>query len=344
MTAVRSPIIRLFGGLLVLSGVAAGLVGPVGSAAVAAAPCGSYGAYSTSGGVATCTYLNIREDTFAVPSGVTSVHVASAGSSGQSAGNTYFGAPGSSGGAGAEVSGDVPVSPLTTAYVEVGVGGGAAAGDYGNGGIGGAGGGLSGVYTCAGVGTNASCALVVAGGGGGGGSGVAGGPGGAAGIGVTPCSSGANGSDSGPPFIGGGGGGGACNAADETGGGGGGGSQNGTPGTAGAGGNGGTGYGADSGAGGGGGYFGGGGGGGGPYGNEGGAGGGGGGSSFATPSAANVSMTANPTSAPSVTISWLALPTRADQCKNGGWQTFGIFKNQGDCVSYVTTGGQNPAG
>lgn len=35
-------------------------------------------------------------------------------------------------------------------------------------------------------------------------------------------------------------------------------------------------------------------------------------------------------------------PTSTDQCKNGGWQVFGIFKNQGDCVSYVATGGKNP--
>jgi hypothetical protein len=37
-------------------------------------------------------------------------------------------------------------------------------------------------------------------------------------------------------------------------------------------------------------------------------------------------------------------PTTKDQCKNGGWQTFnGIytFKNQGDCVSFVATGGKN---
>jgi len=26
------------------------------------------------------------------------------------------------------------------------------------------------------------------------------------------------------------------------------------------------------------------------------------------------------------------LPTSKDQCKNGGWRNFGIFKNQGDCV------------
>lgn len=37
-------------------------------------------------------------------------------------------------------------------------------------------------------------------------------------------------------------------------------------------------------------------------------------------------------------------PTSADQCKNGGWQVFGIFKNQGDCVSYVASGGKNPPG
>jgi hypothetical protein len=34
-----------------------------------------------------------------------------------------------------------------------------------------------------------------------------------------------------------------------------------------------------------------------------------------------------------------------DDCKSGGWQEFGVFKNQGDCVSYVATGGRNqPAG
>jgi hypothetical protein len=33
-----------------------------------------------------------------------------------------------------------------------------------------------------------------------------------------------------------------------------------------------------------------------------------------------------------------------DQCKDGGWQNFTnpSFKNQGDCVSYFTTGGSNP--
>jgi hypothetical protein len=34
-------------------------------------------------------------------------------------------------------------------------------------------------------------------------------------------------------------------------------------------------------------------------------------------------------------------PTSKDQCKNGGWQTYGTFKNQGDCVSFVATKGKN---
>jgi hypothetical protein len=39
-----------------------------------------------------------------------------------------------------------------------------------------------------------------------------------------------------------------------------------------------------------------------------------------------------------------ALPTTKDQCKKGGWQDFGVFKNQGDCVSFVATGKHPPAG
>lgn len=38
-------------------------------------------------------------------------------------------------------------------------------------------------------------------------------------------------------------------------------------------------------------------------------------------------------------------PTNKDQCKKDGWKTFGLFKNQGDCVSFVATEGKNlPAG
>ena len=39
------------------------------------------------------------------------------------------------------------------------------------------------------------------------------------------------------------------------------------------------------------------------------------------------------------------LPTNKEQCKNGGWMNYGTtFKNQGDCVSFVTTGGKNEPG
>jgi len=31
-------------------------------------------------------------------------------------------------------------------------------------------------------------------------------------------------------------------------------------------------------------------------------------------------------------------------CKNGGWKTWGVFKNQGDCVSFVATNGSNLPG
>jgi hypothetical protein len=36
------------------------------------------------------------------------------------------------------------------------------------------------------------------------------------------------------------------------------------------------------------------------------------------------------------------LPTDASDCKKGGWEEYGIFKNQGDCVSFVATDGKNP--
>ena len=37
------------------------------------------------------------------------------------------------------------------------------------------------------------------------------------------------------------------------------------------------------------------------------------------------------------------LPTSTDECKNGGWKTFGVFKNQGDCVSFVASQGKKPS-
>ncbi|CAA9563699.1 MAG: hypothetical protein AVDCRST_MAG49-2720 [uncultured Thermomicrobiales bacterium] len=35
-------------------------------------------------------------------------------------------------------------------------------------------------------------------------------------------------------------------------------------------------------------------------------------------------------------------PATAAECKDGGFAAFGVFKNQGDCVSFVETGGGNP--
>jgi len=37
-----------------------------------------------------------------------------------------------------------------------------------------------------------------------------------------------------------------------------------------------------------------------------------------------------------------ALPTTKEQCFKDGWKKFGVFKNQGDCVSFVATKGKNP--
>jgi hypothetical protein len=34
------------------------------------------------------------------------------------------------------------------------------------------------------------------------------------------------------------------------------------------------------------------------------------------------------------------LPTSKEQCNNGGWRTYGIFKNQGECVSFGMLGGR----
>ncbi len=37
-------------------------------------------------------------------------------------------------------------------------------------------------------------------------------------------------------------------------------------------------------------------------------------------------------------------PTSTAQCLKDGWKSYGVFKNQGDCVSYVATGGTNRPG
>jgi hypothetical protein len=36
-----------------------------------------------------------------------------------------------------------------------------------------------------------------------------------------------------------------------------------------------------------------------------------------------------------------ALPASKEQCKDDLWRDFGVFKNQGDCVGFVATGGRN---
>lgn len=38
------------------------------------------------------------------------------------------------------------------------------------------------------------------------------------------------------------------------------------------------------------------------------------------------------------------LPSTTLECKRGGWKTFAIFKNQGDCVAWVATRGTNAPG
>lgn len=43
-------------------------------------------------------------------------------------------------------------------------------------------------------------------------------------------------------------------------------------------------------------------------------------------------------------IQFVRTPTSKQQCKKGGWRTFPQFRNQGDCVSFVATGGKNPPG
>jgi hypothetical protein len=50
------------------------------------------------------------------------------------------------------------------------------------------------------------------------------------------------------------------------------------------------------------------------------------------------------TSDPTVTGCELLVPASKDECKDGGWRAFGVFKNQGDCVSFIATDGRNEPG
>lgn len=245
--------------------------------------------------VVTCTYHQLccfDEDSFAVPSGITSLAVAATGGGGAATGQ---GSPGR----GAVVGGTLDVVPGETLYIEVA---------YGNGG--GAYSSESDLRTCSvasscpPLGGPGDARLVVAGGGGGAATNAGGGAGGDAGTLVTgSCAPGSNGS-SGTigPNVGGGGQAGGCAA------GGAGGALGGTTGqvsasgAAGSAGTGGLGS-ASRGGTGGAGYFGGGGGGGAQ--SPGSGGGGGGGSSFAGPRMHNVTMNLVPLgSAPSIVLTY----------------------------------------
>jgi hypothetical protein len=214
------------------------------------------------------TFVSTGEQCYTVPAGVSALNVVAVGAAGT-------GSLGGAAGHGAQVTADIAVTPGSTVFVEVGIGGGATANQAG------AGGGASDVRTCSAV-TCPSLALddtrlVVAGGGGGAGGGAFGGAGGSAGTGGAgtsiTCQPGANGTTA----IGGNAGGGAPAGTCVAGGLGGTGGASGTAGALGTGGTGGS-LGNTGGGGGGGGYFGGGG--GGSSNGAGSGGGGGGGSSF----------------------------------------------------------------
>jgi hypothetical protein len=247
------------------------------------------------------------EQTWTVPAGVTTVHLALVGGHGATGQSSAIG------GNPNKVVGDVTVTPGDTLYVEVGGGGVGGSGGFNGGGaggtgatstVGGGGGGASDVRTVAraSVGTLVSRILVAAGGGGGGG-GSTGGAGGAAGLPGQGGGSGAQGGAPGSQAAGGPGGTGINGSS-------------GAPGGPGVGG-GGEPATVDSGGGGGGGYYGGGGGGGNSLVFLVGGAGGGGGSSYLG-SATNRQITSD-TGLPSITITYTpgATPTPSPAPDNG---------------------------
>ena len=53
----------------------------------------------------------------------------------------------------------------------------------------------------------------------------------------------------------------------------------------------------------------------------------------------------NPVLGDVVVVDAPPLPTTLTQCMQGGWRSYAVFKNEGDCVSFVATNGRNlPAG
>jgi hypothetical protein len=112
--ATGAAAVSLLAGAALLTGPAA----PMASASVAT-PCGSAGVYSAAGTAGTCTYTGAgTEDTFAVPFGVTSLHVTAIGAPGGS--GAAIADPGL-GGKGAIVTNPaLAVQPAATLYVDVG--------------------------------------------------------------------------------------------------------------------------------------------------------------------------------------------------------------------------------
>jgi hypothetical protein len=60
--------------------------------------------------------------------------------------------------------------------------------------------------------------------------------------------------------------------------------------------------------------------------------------SIGSPSSATVTIFDND----GVAVLAANMPATKAACKKDGWRSFGVFKNQGDCVSWVATGGRNP--
>ena len=343
--AKRHPAWRALRAIAPLLMVAAGCLS-FASPASAAPICGTNGVLSAVGQVYTCTYTTAGEDTFNVPLFVTGVHVVATGQTGGTGAAYECDFNTGDGGAGARVTANIPVTQPTL-YVEIPVTNpaGACGGNEqlgysggGGGGDGGApGGGYSAVQRCA---ESLSCTLtgvpgtdprlVVAGGGGGGAFFLV--NGGDAGTGSNPVCNPAQAGQGTPgyPDAGHGGSGGGCQ----------------TSGAGGAGGKGPGGFITDGyqgdngffakggdggaiaqepvedpdcaypwpGAGGGSGFLGGGGGGGASYCSGG---GGGGGSSYAEPTATNVSMTLADKATPTVAISWVQPVDREYQFLTG---------------------------
>lgn len=262
---------------------------------------------------------NGAEQTFTVPTGITSLNVSLVGGKGANGSSTF--APGGFGGAGARVVADLAVTPTQVLYIEVGGNGSPNVGGFNGGGSGaptsnsaGGGGGATDIRTLTRTdpGTLSSRLIVASGGGGGGADGnltfAYGGNGGSRGDGSRGgYSSGGGGGFAGTSSAGGGGGSPGIGSPYYGG--------PGSSGSAGAGGNGGRpGLARGGGGGGGGGYFGGGGGGGSGAAFflfvQGGGGGGGAGSSLLSGSGVtNAQESTDTTGTPQVVITWTVRPT-----------------------------------